>query len=224
MQKHDFSKHDDYHTQRNNARWPHGTCLATSLVMAAKQAGWAVDQVPDGVQPEDEIAELCHSTEARDLIETEYPWALDTEGNLTVAPHTIHGVANWALRQVLAREVEQTRRTARFETSLMLDEVVDMVSRGYGIALSGSFDLENGDSLNHVVSIAGFTVAEGEDLPEGITKLIIDDPYGNYHTGYRDVHGNGIEMAFGSGGALDIFKPVGEEAKWAHIVAPKGAA
>jgi hypothetical protein len=190
--------------------------------MAAKQAGWAVDQVPDGVQPEDEIADLCHSTEARELIEKQYPWALDTEGNLTVGPHTIHGVANWALRQVLSREWDQIRLTAWFETSLLLDEVVDLVCRGYGIALSGSFDLENGESLNHVVSIAGFVVAEGEDPPEGITKLIIDDPYGNFHTGYRDVHGNGVEIAFDSGGVLDIFKPVGNEAKWAHIVAPKG--
>jgi len=220
LKKKDFSKHDYYHTQRNNTRWPHGTCLATSLVMASKQAGWSVDQVPDGVQPEDEIADLCHSTEARGIIEENYPWALDTEGNLTLAPHTIHGVANWALKQVLSREWDQLRLITWFETSLLLEEALEMLQRGYGIALSGSFDLESGDSLNHVVSVAGYTY-HPDDEPGSVEGLIIDDPYGDYHTGYRNVHGNGVQLSWTA--ALDIFKPVGKDDKWAHIVAPKGS-
>ena len=84
---------------------------------------------------------------------------------------------------------------------------------GGGVVLSGVFPLLDGRKFRHVVSPAGTLEEDGQ-----IVGVIIDDPFGDWRTDYKNCRGNDVEMNLEE--FARIFRPCGEKCvKWIHLVA-----
>ncbi len=198
----DFSRDSQYHTQRNNALIPLESCNTTSLVMALKQAGWDLPH-PEGMQPEDYLTSRLQSDESLERMRSITPWAFDADGTVLYPPNEVHAMLRLAVNQWAGRDIDT------FRTDWDLDELLGSLSRGCGIVLSGIFRV-NGRVLNHMVSLAGFY--------SDLSGYIIDDPFGDYRTGYADHHGNNVVVSHDD--FMRIFKITGSRSKWAHVIAP----
>jgi hypothetical protein len=214
-----YSKDSDYHTQLNNRRLPLSTCNTTSMIMALKQAGveppgplkgdktiYLLEGGED-VQPEDYFTDFLRSPAAYGEMKELCPWFFDAEtGKALVAPNEVHQMLEWGVNTLLKRQVDE------FSTEVPIPEIVAHLMKGGGVVLSGKFRLKN-RTLNHIVSLAGFVTGKNED----ITHFIIDDPYGNFRTDYKDQHGNNIRITRDE--FIAIFNPTGNEGvKWAHLL------
>jgi len=215
-----FSQDNDYHTQRNNALIPHASCNTTSMVMALKQAGRDLP-APDGVQPEDHLTGFLRGEKGMEALRRLAPWAIDkATGEALYPPNEVHAVLTWGVNELLGEEV------STFRVDWDLDELIQELTAGAGVVLSGSFPLQGGGELSHVVSLAGYRIAypqgnEPDSFPpkfEQLTQLFIDDPYGNYLTSYTDHHGNNTPMS--PIDFMQIMKRSGDRKKWAHVIRP----
>lgn len=189
-----YSKNIPYHTQRNNQKIPHSTCNTTSMIMALKQAGHSCF-FGEG-QPEDILTEL---------LLTEKYWNMMDKLNPNYRkdgyrPNEIHDCLCAATNEIIGKTVDY------FSTETLVLRIKNHLSDGGGVVLSGKFSLSNGKVLNHIVSLAGY----GED------GFIIDDPYGNFRTDYKDHKGNDIFIT--NDEFFTIFKG-SEDYKWAHLIA-----
>lgn len=216
-----FSRKDDYHTQRDNALIPHASCNATSMVMALKQAGWEPPEAR-GMQPEDYLTHFLQSEEGYAAMRRLAPWAFDNTTNEPLyPPNQVHAVLSWGVNELLGREI------SRFSTDRPFEGLIDALHKGCGVVLSGVFPTASGGELRHVVSLAGYILkSEYESLPESkpatrdqISEMIIDDPYGDYISGYQNHHGADIRMPMDD--FVSLIRQPGY-VKWAHIVSPRG--
>jgi hypothetical protein len=206
------SKDSEYHTQRNNLLIPHQSCNTTSMVMALKQAGLIFDH-PEKEQPEDYLTRFLRKKRSYKKMEQLAPWAFDSLGNAIYPPNEVHVMLEWAVNELIGKAVD------RFSVSCSVSDMLRHLRDGGGVVLSGVFPIASGD-LNHMVSLAGF-VYEAEDLAnldlQKVSRFIIDDPYGDWHSGYTDHHGNNVELSYSQFNR--IFKQIGRmKAKWAHLV------
>lgn len=212
-----FSKDSNYHTQRNNAQIPFSSCNTTSMVMALKQAGWNIP-APAGVQPEDHLTTFLRGDCGMGALARLAPWAIDRVTKTALyPPNEVHAVLSWGVNELLQEEVSV------FRTDWLVDELPAALTDGCGIVLSGTFPLPDGGELGHVVSLAGYITAEeshGEDTPSfsNLDMLLLDDPYGDWRTGYHDHRGNDTPMA--PTDFMQIMKPAGSRRKWAHRIVP----
>ena len=214
------SRDNEYHTQRNNVVVPHAACNVESYMMAAKQAGCSVPS-PDGVQPGDHMMRRLRSKEAYDIMRRSYRWAFDDEtGRVINHPNEIHEMLVWAFNAM------SPDGRATFTERGSIREMVYHIATGNGVVISGRFTLSTGRTLGHVVALAGFVTTQrdiasvrGPDAVDmrQLSALIIDDPYGDYRSDYRDHRGNNIEMS------LDDFNRImrkqGAADKWMHVIA-----
>ena len=213
------SRDDEYHTQINNKLVPHEACNVTSYVMAGKQAD-QMFKFPAGVQPEDHMMRLLRSPEAYDLLERNYKWAFHPDtGKVLYPPNEVHGTLVWAFNKLIGRNA------ASFTIKGSIRRMVYHIIRGDGVVLSGFFRLSNGTRLRHVVSLAGFKtvqqdileIAHADDVdPTYLAGMIIDDPYGNPHTGYKDRHGNNLGLSMEQ--FDETMKTIKSPEKWMHVI------
>lgn len=212
--EYNFSKRGDYHTQINNKKVPLRSCNTTSAIMALKQAGISYS-VPEGIQDEDYLTSILESDEAYALQEKNYSWSVGKW-----RPQEVHGLLQWGINKLVGSNVDF------FSTHVSFQDLIKNLLQGNGVILSGTFDLDNGKELAHMVSLAGFTSSQpgltksvtSEEIDvSSIGKLIIDDPYGDFRTNYKSHKGNDIQLdvtEFNS-----IFKTQGDlRKKWAHLV------
>ena len=214
--QYNFSKDSDYHTQINNKVMPLSTCNTTSMIMALKQAGHHLEHPPT-LQPEDYLTGFLNNPLALDTMKTLTPWAWDTNKDRPIVPpQEVHQMLQWAVNTLLKKEA------CRFTLEAKLSTLVANLLTGGGIVLSGLFPTHNG-RLAHMVSLAGFTTDNDKNHVEekNITGFIIDDPFGNFRTSYKDPRGNNIHLSKKE--FLKIFKSIDNKShKWAHVVRPVG--
>ena len=199
----------DYHSQRNNRLLPLETCGATAAVMALKASGWTLP-APADAQPEDLLTAIMLSPEGYARRE-QIPggWADNIE------PYRIHVVMAWAINDWLgAPDVDQF--TERGTLQLMIWNLY----RRKATVVNGVFA-----GLDHQVAVVGFTTTQhdgemrGPDLIDlaQVTDVIIDDPYGDFRTGYTETNGNDIRLSLGD--FHNITHTAGtDNAKWMHLI------
>ena len=193
----------DYHSQRNNEVLPLTSCGATAAVMALKASGWPVPS-PRGVQPEDHLTGILLSPEAverREAIPGE--WADD------IPPNQIHVVLSWGIDKWMRRVA------VRFTESGTLRDVVERLYHRTALVMNGLFA-----GLDHNIAVVGFDSEQEEHEFRGgidldrVTDIIIDDPWGDYHTDYWDRNGNDIRIE------LEEFDRITHKSggpKWMHV-------
>lgn len=100
-----------------------------------------------------------------------------------------------------------------FRTDWDLKDLIVAMESGNGVVLSGRFPMPSAD-LGHIVSLAGYETRE--ETPE-IMSWIVDDPFGDWRTGYTSHRGNDVSLS------VDQFRKifVKDSGIWAHIVGNK---
>jgi hypothetical protein len=198
-----------YHSQRNNAIDPAGTCQVTAAIMALRATGIPFDY-PSGIQPEDHLAEILGGQEAREKLLTEYP----TLSNRP--PREVHAILSWAINERFVR-----RKVSVFTVRATVRELLYRVAKHRAASLvSGRFT-----KTGHVVCLVGFESGQ-DDLSAAlapdrvdlgaIRRIIIDDPWGDFKSGYRDPDGNDVSFTLDEFNGLT--REYGEQGrKWAHL-------
>ncbi len=188
------SRDSEYHTQRNNRKYPHSACNVTSYVMAGKNAGHVIPGVPTGVQDEDYFMEYMRSPRMYEQLRDEFAWAFETQPdgtfNYFYPPSEIHVLLAQGFNELIGRDV------ARFSTNVMRGEIIQTLLNGGGIVLSGRFPYR-GKSIGHMVSLAGFRTHQNRSVkidPLSVQEWIIDDPYGDHRTSYTNHRGNDVPL------------------------------
>ena len=203
-----LSKDSDYHTQRNNKFYPHSSCNTTSAIMMLKAAGTYFD-FPAGMQEEDYLTNILESKEAYDVMRARYPWAI-RDG---YRPAEVHMMLEWGITKLVGRQV------TKFTTNISIRELLYKILQGQPSLITGKFT-----KYGHIVCLVGFETLQRkeefisvEDIKyDQLKNIIIDDPYGNYHTGYSDHRGNNTTLTFEEFNAITKTYNM-EDSKWAHI-------
>jgi len=187
----DISSDGQYHTQLNNKFFPTGTCNTTSAINALFAS--KIDfSYPEDLQPEDYLTRILDSDEAWEKMRREHSWAI-RDG---FAPRHVHRMLEWAINEKLV-----DKRVDLFLESLPFQSIIFHVAvRRQAVVLSGAFT-----AYGHIVTLVGLETEQSDieqvqDPAEinldAIDSLIVDDPYGDWHTQYRDQHGNGVKFSF----------------------------
>ncbi len=207
---------NDYHSQRNNAIAPGRTCNVTSMVMALKATGIPFES-PEGIQPEDHLASLLGSPEAFEKRDREYPWAMLAN----VHPREVHELLSWAVNELLVG-----RPCTVFTTRASIQELLFRIARHQAASVvSGRFT-----KSGHIVALVGFECS-GPDLSDApspgrvdlsaVSRVIIDDPWGDVRSGYRDVNGDDVSLSVAE---FDHYTRefYSSGIKWAHLFTRTG--
>ena len=209
----DISSDNEYRTQLDNRFFPNGTCNTTSMVNMLLTNNVEF-QYPTDMQPEDYLTTLLESPEAWARMRQLYPWAVSKGYH----PRHVHDMLAWAVNEKLVG-----RPVVKFSTQSSLAEIAyDIAVRKRACVVSGRFT-----SYGHIVAVVGLETSQ-EDIETvdnpgnidiaAISAFIVDDPYGNYFTGYSSQQGNSIVFP------IDAFDWVTREyanpsVKWAHRAA-----
>ena len=197
-----YSRDLEYHSQRNNMIVPFSSCNTTSAVMALKQAHHKLPKT--SLQPEDALSELLLSPQAYTVMMGRAPWAFDHDGAAIYPPQQVHAMLEWGINEWMGREVDH------FSTDKHPMSLIPDLDSGCGIILSGLFPMPWGE-LGHIVSLAGYS---RDDVLEALDGWVIDDPYGDWHTGFANTHGNDVLLSTAE--FNDIF--LRGSTVWAHTV------
>jgi len=180
----------DYYTQRNNEYEPYSACMNTTRAMLYSCLGLKIDT--GGESLDDYIWKVLNSKEGIDYRDKNYP------SMKNYPPNQIHGIyGSWLDEQLFGK------RITRFRSNLSWDDIKAEIDKGYPVMTSGKFPGLNG----HAFLICGYTP----------TDLVIADPWGNFHVGYK---GQGGKSGYGILMNKDEFdthvKP--GRLKWGHVV------
>ena len=214
-----FSKDSEYHTQVNNKSFPNGSCNTTSMIMAVKQAGHSIDFAAEGEQPEDALTEfIMFSEEAHQKARVLAPGVWDFEKSEPKKPlNEIHVMLEWGINHLMEKQVDI------FTTELEVEIMIRKINEGCGIILSGEIPFYD-RTIGHMVSLAGFVTIDDDKQPSirNISHFIIDDPFGNFRTNYKDTRGNNIKITVEE--FTRFFKDTESKThKWAHIITPNNS-
>lgn len=192
-----------YYTQRNNKERPNSACNVTSMITALSAAGWPVNTFArEGEQPEDALMRFIY-TDAATLKRWE-----QIDPKKEVPPNQWHVVLAYGAGRFL-KTLGFDAAAVTFRDAVSVEEITGIIESGGAAVISGVFQ-QGGKPLNHIVAIVGY----GEDK-DGF-YFIIDDPWGDYHSDYKNQKGKSIKMPLKD--FLRIGKPQGQTKKWAHFV------
>ena len=203
-----------YHTQRNNRIDPAQTCQVTSMVMALEASGIPFDY-PESEQPEDYLAMLLNEQDAYEKLRREYPTLAGRP------PREVHAILSWAVNEKLVK-----RRVTMFSTRVSMQEILYRIARHQcASVMPGQFT-----SYGHLVTVVGFESKQDriEDLGspgqvdlDKVQSIIVDDPWGNGKSGYRDSNGDDVMYTLQEFAHLTrVFDSL--DIKWAHLFSRDG--
>ena len=209
-----LSNKSDWASQRNNQIWPLSSCGTTSAIMGLKATG--IDIPKTEGQPEDALTRLLETNEAYQIMKQIAPWAYDASGIPIYPPRQVHLMLEWGINEFIGKEVDV------FSDSVSMKRIL------YNIAIDQGAVLVNGrfTSYGHIVCIVGFQTQQ-KDIFECVTAkdikldkvdhVIVDDPYGDYHSGYIVTNGNDIEFTLNEFNHLtNNYNDM--RRKWAHLL------
>lgn len=204
-----LSRDSDYCTQINNKKLPYESCNTTAAIMALDASGITYPR-RDGVQPEDDLTELLLTSEAWRVFRLNHSAAR----NAGLKPQNVSPMLAWGINKFVGHKVDN------FIINGTLQQMIWLLLNGKALIMSGSFT-----KSGHFVTVVGFASKQHREninnaLAVDICKIdaiIVDDPYGNYYTGYGDYHGNDVRFS------LQDFNHVTNESnrdghKWMHII------
>ena len=180
---------DDYYTQRNNNIRPKAACMPTSYVMFLRGNNILYgnsSRLPD----DDYFMKILNTENAKNFCLKKYPWSKG------IPPNEVHGMYGSYLSFFVTG-----KRASDFNTLLTFDHYLELMDQGKVVMTSGSFP----GLAGHAFCIIGI---HGDDL-------ILADPWGDFHSGYRDHSGYGIKMSKKE--FIKHVKPEGKLKKWAHV-------
>lgn len=209
MFKINLSKDDDYHQQINNRFIPLEACNTTAAIMWLK-AGGVQFWYPKMMQPEDYLTAILNGKDAWRLFKRE---RLDMY-ELGFRPQNVSKMLEWGINIMLGRAIDKF-----IETGSLALLVWELISKR-PVIVSGQFT-----SSGHFVTVVGCVSSQNkkdieflEDVdPGAIEEIIVDDPYGNYHSGYKNRQGNNV--SFGRD-EFDNVTNLPKGAKWMHLMNP----
>lgn len=154
------------HTQRNNKLRPYSACNVTSFINALNCCNIQFDY-PENMQPEDYFMSLMMGNEAKKILgrRKSNPWNYS---------EILVEVCN---KYLVKRDVCEIKYAT-------VEEIYNHLMDGNVCTTSGAFTRSG-----HFVCIVGCGVLNGV-----VDRFLIDDPYGNYHTKYKDHNGDNIGM------------------------------
>ena len=179
----------DYYTQRNNEIKPKAACMPTSYAMFLQGNKIHFVNV-SRFQDDDYFMSILSTDMAKDFCIKKYPWSKG------IPPNEIHGAYGSFLSPRICG-----RRVSDFNTHLTFEHYIELIEQGKVIMTSGAFPGLSG----HAFCVIGI---HGDDL-------ILADPWGDFHSGYRDTAGYGVRM--NKAEFIKHVKPVDSLTKWSHL-------
>lgn len=212
MREINISRPEDYYTQLNNKIVPHSSCNTTSMIEALVVADIPF-AYPKDMQPEDYLTQIMNSERVLRRYREKYPHLYE----LGYSPAEVHELLSWAVNNILvAADVTE------FSAHTSIQQIVfDIADRGRPVVVSTEMTRSG-----HIVTVVGIVtsqkgierVREVERVePEMVTYFIIDDPYGNYYSDYKDQRGNDVRMPYPDFNEL-VKTVCDSENKWAHRI------
>lgn len=186
---------NNYHSQINNTIIPLASCNTTSAIMYLKNNNILFDY-PKEMQPEDYLSQILQSDEAIKIKEKLFPqeWAKNFR------PQEIHKCLSWGINKLVGKEI------SKFDDSRNINDIVNDLKNGKCVIMSGAFT-----PCGHVVCVVGLEIKDSK-----IINFIIDDPFGNYWTNYKDHRGNNIKFPFDD--FIKITRHFNKEVKYCHYI------
>lgn len=200
-----------YFSQRDNKVRPLETCGPTSLAMALVYSKVQLPVIPEGSQLEDVITEfLATNKNVQDYYQRNFV-ALYREG---VPANEVHAVAAYGVNLWLSRPV------FRFTVEASMKDVLFRIAAGTAVPMSGVWD-----GLRHIVCVVGCETDQDlkavktpqEIQLSAVKSILVDDPYGNYATKYKNPDGDDIVVPYAD--FIKITRTQGMSTqKWAYLI------
>lgn len=186
----DVSAGKQNYSQRNNQISPTGSCATTSIAMALDYAGIAFP-ASKWAQPEDAIIDFIRtSPEVQEFYQKNYPDLF----RVKAPANEVHAVNVFGVNLYFQKKIID------FSMKIAVSEILFRTVAGLAVPVSGVWA-----GLHHIVCVVGFETKQ-EDVylcpgPGGLAldlvdTVLIDDPYGDYRTGYKIQKGNNIAVPF----------------------------
>ena len=188
MKEIDLSIKDEYYSQINNKYIPLSSCMRTSEVMFLLYNGVRFIEAgnfnsqdnskhfiiyPKGMQPEDYLTALCESPWGYEL-RNALPWA---EKDKT-PPGQVHQILSEIVNRMIGTPVDVYSFTK--DITIVYNEI----RNGRCVMTSGQFT-----KSGHAVCVCGMRYDENTNE---VSDILIDDPYGDYFSNYKNPNGNNI--------------------------------
>lgn len=180
-----ISELKEYRDQRDNKLMPSSTCGPTGAANALLASDISLDSFPAGIQPEDYITGILQANEAYDRLKK-----IDSHARYN--PWNTSYLIAWAVNKAVKKQV------CKVETLGVAEMIFHLIKEESAIVAGGSFT-----ASGHFVCIVGFESAQEDiygiesahdvDLNQ-LSGIIIDDPWGDYKTHYKNHDGNDVEM------------------------------
>jgi hypothetical protein len=219
---------DPYYSQRNNQYTLNGisyssrACQVTSMVSALDYAGYTFPKDEKWEQPEDSLLNFILTspeidTAYQQLFPEEYKKYIESGRNpkTTYPPEELHSLLSLGTNLWMGKKAGEI---TKFRFDLNIKEILFELLNKRAVVQSGVFV-----NLHHVVAVVGFTT--NQDLEgivdyneidlEKVVHFYVEDPYGNYHTDYKDLDGKDIVMSVED--YKNIFNVQDSETKWGHL-------
>lgn len=204
-----ISKDKPYYSQRANALMPTRSCNVTAMISALSSASWPVESFVDlnFKTPADALMNfILTDRQIQDLWRKKDPKGL-------YPPNEWHEILCHGTNLFLEEKklIHDGKLAVEWGERRSISDLVRTLDDGGSAVLRGLFKC-NGKDIGHVVCLVGYD----KDSCGQIRNWIIDDPFGDYRTGYKGVNGNDIAMP------MDDFhrmiRPENNELKHAHLV------
>lgn len=155
-------------------RRPKSECNTTSAAMGCDYTGNEIKS-PDGIMPEDYLMDILGSEEGKAFLQKICPGAKYNPWNDSYC-------IAWAVNKALQKEVCKVVKAT-------MDQMITHISNGGAVVIGGGF--LSGGTSGHFVCVVGFETDDNNT----VKNIIVDDPYGNYNTNYKD-HFDGNDIKF----------------------------
>ena len=203
---------DDFHTQRNNLIDPADTCNVTSMINALKATGIKLPAVEG--QPEDQLAKILGSREAKDKLAKEFP------SMASMPPREVHAMLSWAVNEKLIGS-----KVTTFSLSVSLQEILFRLAQKHAASVVSTTMTRGG----HLVAIVGFSSTQSIDelknpatvSLKSVRRIYLLDSWGDWSACY-DAGSSGFAVGISMQEYMSMTKPVASERKWAHLFSAEG--
>ena len=189
-------KADDYYTQRNNEIDSANVCGPTSRVMFYKgnnltYENKSLQEFGIKLADDDYFTRILRTPEARAFCDKYFPWAKSYQ------PNEVAGMFPMYLDVKLFGKTK-----SKFVENLTFENYLHVIDNKGVIMTNGTF----GRIQGHVIVVVG----------RDERTLLLADPYGDYHTDYKNPKGYLIPMTESEFNTH--IKDVKKNVKWGHIL------
>jgi hypothetical protein len=212
-----------YFTQRNNQLRPMITCNTTSMVAALIYTGFTLPESKIYTQPEDNLTNFLLNdprvdAEYQKLFPAEYKKYIDCKKDpkQSYPPNELHPILSYGTNLWMGKQVGEI---TKFRWDATVQTVLFETIKGRAVVQSGIWN-----KLHHVTCMVGFvtnqenikdiTDAKEIDLSQ-LDHIIMDDSFGDYHSGYLVQKGNDIRVTLEE--YHSYVQVVDQDLKWAHF-------